>query len=119
MNLREMLRQYVQFQPRSGISRYAVTLRQRHPQPLRHAEAIHWMIDFERALAALDGQDRTLLLLIHGAGYTHAEAARLTGVSHRSILRKIQRGEDRFHAALDDQLEGRRPIQRCRSRYVQ
>lgn len=114
-----MLRQYAQFNPQRasilGLDK------QGHHTRLASGEALDWCIDFEKALNHLPEMHRTLLLLVYGAGFAHAEAARLTGVRPRTLAFRLADAEMRLRDSLEAQQaaqEGgsnhRRP---CRQNY--
>ncbi len=53
------------------------------------------------ALAALSPQQRTAVVLVHGAGWTMAEAADFMGVSRGSVGKHVARGLKRLRASLE------------------
>lgn len=96
-----MLRQYAQFNPQRasvlGIDK------QGHHTRMVSGEALEWCLDFEKALNQLPEMHRTLLLLVHGAGFAHAEAARLTGVRPRTLAFRLADAETRLRDSLEAQ----------------
>lgn len=96
-----MLRQYAQFNPQRanllGIDR------QGHHTRIVSGEALDWCIDFEKALNQLPEMHRILLLLVHGAGFEQAEAARLTGVKPRTLAFRLADAEMRLRDSLEAQ----------------
>ena len=54
----------------------------------------------EGALAELTERERVALLLIHGAGWTHAEVATLLGIKRSTVQKHVERGRARLRIRL-------------------
>jgi RNA polymerase sigma factor (sigma-70 family) len=52
------------------------------------------------ALAALPERQRVAVLLVHGAGWTHAEVAELLGVRASTVQSYVERGRQRLRLLL-------------------
>lgn len=120
MNLRQKLRRYAEQapNPQLNLSLPKTELRQAHRNYTPYGAAMVWLLDFERALNQLKPTGRTLLLLVHGCGYRHVEAAMLMGMSLRTVQRKLRESEDQLTDVLEEQETGTR-FQRCKQRWVQ
>ncbi len=55
-------------------------------------------------LAALSDRQRVAVVLVHGLGWTQAEAADLLGVSRTTLQNHLERGMDRLRNALEVRL---------------
>jgi DNA-directed RNA polymerase specialized sigma24 family protein len=58
-------------------------------------------VDLERAVGGLPHAQRSAVLLVHGFGYSYAEAADLLGTSEGSIRNHLHRGMERLRALLE------------------
>ena len=58
-------------------------------------------VDLERAVARLPRAQRSAVLLVHGFGYSYAEAADLLGTSEGSIRNHLHRGMERLRSLLE------------------
>lgn len=58
-------------------------------------------VELERALAALSDQERAALVLTHGHGWSHAEAARILGLPLGTLKSLALRARAKARAALD------------------
>ncbi len=88
-----MLRRYMQLSMRMGkvpsvlgscMFRGRVSSRQMHS----FEDTVAFVLDVERCMRTLDPEDRELIARIALQEYTQAEAARLTGQSLRTVVRK-------------------------------
>lgn len=58
-------------------------------------------VELERALAALTYQERAALVLTHGYGWSHAEAAHILGVPLGTLKSLAARARDKARSAID------------------
>lgn len=58
-------------------------------------------LELERALAALTGQERAALVLTHGHGWSHAEAAKILGLPLGTLKSLAARARARARAELE------------------
>lgn len=57
-------------------------------------------VELERALAALSDQERAALVLTHGHGWSHAEAAHILGLPLGTLKSLAARARDKARAAI-------------------
>lgn len=105
MNVRAMIRQYAQSHPNPAAPIYGGTL-QKHSTRLAFDDRAIWRVDFEAALRVLDLRSRTVLMLLHGAGYTYDHIRAITGLNRRTIAADAHDGL----LLLEDALKGQIPI---------
>jgi RNA polymerase sigma-70 factor (ECF subfamily) len=56
--------------------------------------------DLQRALARLDPDDRTLILLVDHQEYSYEEAAKIAGISATTLRSRLQRARQQFSTAF-------------------
>lgn len=76
----------------------------RRPPRLPEVEHQHWPWvepGLPAALEDLTNRQRTVVLLVHSFGYTHAETADVLGVATGTVRKHLERGMAKLRAALE------------------
>ncbi len=99
--LRAIRNRHIDLHRRKGLSLVALDVR--HPQPSQEPDLPTGAADprLERALAALDTDDRELLYLSAVEGWTAAEIADLTRRPRGTVLSRMARAKARMRASLE------------------
>lgn len=85
------LKRYAEGSGRPRVGRPPNTKQIHRVQPSGD-EAIVWAIDFGRELDRLRPEERTAVLLIHGAGYAATEVSCILGLSATTVGRRCEAG---------------------------
>lgn len=87
---------------RVGQNRARRTLRRAHPMlpPTSSSEIPEVEPGLPAAMSKLSLRQRQVVVLVHGYGFTHAEAADLLGISRSSVQSHTERGLQRLRTTL-------------------